>query len=115
MSTVVTINYRRRVEYGLIDDPSSEINDEDLTSLIQQIRQEAPYSGVSMMYGSLRARGIKVIRERVRATMRSIDPLGSSLRWPAGLTKRRPYSVAGPNSLWHIGMHHWLASCIAYS
>ena len=87
-----------------MNDPTCEISDEDLTSLIKQIRQDTPYSGVSMMYGSLRARGLKVARERIRSTLRAIDPLSSALRWPAGLTKRRPYSVAGPNSLWHIGM-----------
>ena len=87
-----------------MNDPTCEISDDNLTSLIKQIRQDTPYSGVSMMYGSLRARGLKVARERIRSTLRAIDPLSSALRWPAGLTKRRPYSVAGPNSLWHIGM-----------
>ena len=96
-------NSRRRLEYGLIDDPSSEISDEDLKSIMKQIRQDTPYSGVSMMYGSIRARGIKVTRDRIRSTLRVIDPIGSALRWPAGPTKRHPYSVAGPNSLWHIG------------
>ena len=95
---------RRRIEYGLSTDADSEVNDEELTSLIELIRQDAPYSGVSMMCGSLRARGIKVTRERVRSTLRSIDPLSVALRWPAGATRRRPYSVAGPNSLWHIGI-----------
>jgi hypothetical protein len=98
------IIYRRRLEYGLINDPVHDINDEDLASLIRDIKQDTPFSGASMMYGSLRARGIKVTRERIRSTLRSIDPLGSALRWPAGVTKRRPYSVPGPNSLWHIGM-----------
>lgn len=56
-----------------------------------------------MLYGSIRARGIKVTREEVRSTLRFLDPLGSSLRSPSGATSRRPYSVPGPNSLWHIG------------
>ncbi len=64
-----------------------------------------------MMYGSLRSRGVKVTRERVRSVLRSVDPLGSALRWPAGVTKRRPYSVAGPNSLWHIGRYS--TACIS--
>ena len=71
--------------------------------MIRSIRQETVYSGVSMTWGSLRAKGVKVTRERVRQALRSIDPIGVALRWPAGATKRRPYSVAGPNSLWHIG------------
>lgn len=55
------------------------------------------------MRGTLRARGIRVIRECVHTLLRTIDPISSALRWPTGATKHRPYSVAGPNSLWHIG------------
>ena len=103
----LTLNpFRRRVEYGLISDPLSEISEEDLSSTIRQIRQDIPYSGVSMMWGSLRSRGVKVSRERIRSALQSIDPLSRALRWPAGLTRRQPYSVAGPNSLWHIGKYH---------
>ena len=103
VTTFLMLHFRRRVEYGLINDPIHDISDEDLASIIQDIRQDTPFSGASMMYGSLRSRGIKVTRERIRSTLRSIDPLGSALRWPAGVTKRHPYSVPGPNSLWHIG------------
>lgn len=93
------------MDYGLVNDPQSEINDRDLGSLIADIRRDIPYSGVSIMCGSLRSRGIRVTRERVRNSLRSIDPLGSALRSPAGLTHRRPYTVPGPNSLWHIGLY----------
>ena len=81
------------------------MSDQELTSTITLIRQNTRYYGVSMMCGTLRARGIRVTRERVRTVLRTlifIDPLSSALRWPARATKRRPYSVAGPNSLWHI-------------
>ena len=47
----------------------------------------------------LGAKGVKVTRDR--------DPIGVALRWPAGATRRQPYSVAGPNSLWHIGKLEW--------
>ena len=39
----------------------------------------------------------------MRTSLRAVDPLSAALRWPGGLTVCRPYSVAGPNSLWHIG------------
>ena len=78
---------RRRLEYGLIPDPVNEISDEDLASTIRQIRQDTPYSGVSMIWGSLRSKGIKVPRERVRSMLRSLDPMSRALRWPAGLTR----------------------------
>ena len=98
----VIFDYRRRLEYCLINDPAAEISDVDLISVMKVIRQNTPYCGVSMMYRSLRAQGIKVTREQVRTSLRSTDPIGSALKWPAGPSKRRPYSVAGPNSLWHI-------------
>ena len=70
-----------------------------------------------MMWGSLRARGVKVTRECVCQALRSIDPINVALRWPAGATRRRPYSVAGPNSLWHIGisllfLFHYKKLCV---
>ena len=95
--------HRRRVDHGLLEDPSHDVNDDDLVSLIKQIKQDIPYAGVQMICGSLRSRGLNVNRERIRSTMRTIDPLGGARRWPAGLTKRKPYSVPAPNSLWHIG------------
>jgi len=80
-------------------DPNIEVNDEELLSTIQLIRQDTPYSGVSMKCGSLRARGLKLTRVCVRSMVRSADPLSSALRWPAAATRRRSYSVLGPNSL----------------
>ena len=87
----------------MLEDPDNELSDEDMTSLLKQIREDMPYSGVSMIWGNLRARGYKVTRERVRIALRAIDPLSVALRWPGRIIRRRPYSVPGPNSLWHIG------------
>ncbi len=82
---------RRRLEYGLVTNPNSEVDDQELISAIRLIREDAPFSGTSMVIGSLRANGILVTRERVRQTLRNLDPLGTALRWPAGATKRHPY------------------------
>ena len=94
---------RRRLEYGLLHDPSDTISDENLKDTIQQLRQLQPYCGVSLVWGNLRARGIKVTRERVRHMLRIVDPIGRVLRCFPGTIRRQPYSVPGPNSLWHIG------------
>ena len=85
-------------------DLSVEVSDRELMSLIKLIHQDTTYSGVSMICGSLRARGVKVTRDRVHLLLRSANPLSSALRWPASEIRRRPYSVPGPNPLWHIGM-----------
>ena len=61
-----------------------------------------PEIGERMTLGALRSRGIFVQRHRVRVVLRKVDPISSALRWRSK-TKRRVYSVAGPNSLWHFG------------
>ncbi len=55
-----------------------------MISAIKLIREDAPFSGASMVIDSLRANGILVTRERVRQTLRNLDPLFTALRWPAG-------------------------------
>ena len=95
--------YRRRVEFNLLIDPSRNVTDAELNSAVHTLRCEHPEIGESMVWGQLRAAGVQVTRERVRFALRRLDPLNSALRWRGTLAKRRPYSVPGPNSLWHIG------------
>ena len=87
----------------MIDYPNTELSDEDLSSMIREFRQDNPDVGESMVAGLLRAQGYRVVRARIRNALRSSDPLSAASRWPGGLTRRRIYSVAGPNSLWHVG------------
>lgn len=98
--------HRRRVQYGygLVADPADVISDDDLKVVIEELKQHQPYCGVTLVWGSLRAKGVKVTRERVRSMLRIVDPLGRALRCIPGSIRRQPYSVPGPNSLWHIGM-----------
>ena len=91
---------RRRVAYGMMVDPDRQIRDADLFAFIQRERERNPAIGESFVSGSLRAEGYLVSRERVRQALRSLDPLGAAARLSG---RRRPYSVAGPLSLWHIG------------
>ena len=87
----------------MVDSPYTEVSDADLQSLIRDFRIDYPEIGESMAAGLLRSRGYRVTRARIRSALRSEDPLSSALRWPGGLTRRRIYSVTGPNFLWHIG------------
>ena len=95
---------RRRSDFEMLTDPASTLTDEELTQLVIRIHSESPTIGTSLVAGRIRALGYKVTRERIRTTLREIDPLSTALRWPGGVSRRCPYSVAGPNSLWHIGM-----------
>ena len=89
----------------MLDDPSSDISDNDLASLISEIQCMTPSVGESLVTGRLRSLGYHVSREKVRQVLRSTSPPSSALRWPGVLTNHHPYSVPGPNSLWHIGKH----------
>lgn len=62
-----------------------------------------PDMGEVMVVGRIRSLGFCVSRDRIRRIIRSTDPLNTALRGITGRTSRRPYSVPGPNSLWHIG------------
>ena len=95
--------HRRRIDFGMLEDPSSELTDEELEFYIEQIKSSTPHIGISLTIGRIRSMGYHVTRERVWQVLRQIDPLSNAIRWPGGLTNRRPYCVAGPNSLWHIG------------
>ena len=96
--------YRRRLEYGMLHQ-GRPISDSDLRDLIREMRIDFPEMGEVMVLGRLRSLGIIVTRDRVRNTVRATDPLNTALRGPRGLTVRRPYSVPGPKSLWHIGRY----------
>ena len=56
------------------------------------------HSGVSIIRGGLRSRGIIVPRKRVVDAMHRVDPLSQIIR--RVITYRRQYSVPCPNSLW---------------
>ncbi len=95
--------YRRRVMYGLTRDPGIIPTDAQLRTLLREVKLGHPELGEVLAMGRLRGMGYKVTRERLRHAIRSIDPLCIALRWRGGIISRRPYSVPGPNSLWHIG------------
>ena len=96
--------YRRRIEVGLSGSgDESNITDQQLESILRVMRRETPTIGQTMAIGKLRSMGIRVSRNRVRSCIRAIDPISTALRWRGQLARRQPYSVPGPNSLWHLG------------
>ena len=94
--------YRRRQEFNL-PTRRDTLSDTELRQLIVAWKTEMPNIGVTMITGRVLASGHHVRRERIRQVIRRVDPLSTALRAPSGLTSRRPYSVPGPNCLWHIG------------
>ena len=61
--------YRRRRLFGMNTEDGntfSDIPDEDLDTILSTIMQQSPNAGETYMQGSLRSRGIKVQRWRLR-------------------------------------------------
>ena len=96
--------YRRRVQYGLVGNDSRALSDQALHQLVQDTITQHPYVGQSFVWGVIRSQGYQVTRARVRQVLRRSDPIGTALRWGSTAISRQPYTVPGPNSLWHIGI-----------
>ena len=106
--------YRRRRVYNLLVEGDAVPDDVELDAILRGIRLTTPDIGQTLLQGHLRSTGYRVTRERLRTMVRAQDPpppLNNALRMPGGVTSRTKYSVAGPNSLWHIGV---CASAIVY-
>lgn len=99
--------YRCRRDFNMINEAHQTLTDHQLRTIITELRSELPSFGETMVMGHLRTCGYSVTRERMRQAIHSTDPINTSLRWRGNLSYRRPYSVPGPNSLWHIGKYYY--------
>ena len=84
--------------------PLSTIDDNGLNSVILQLRQQFTRAGITMLHGMLQRLGYRIPRERIRQSLYRIDPVHrifGRIR-----IRRRIYSVAGPNALWHHDGQH---------
>ena len=105
--------FRRRRELGINDsDVLRTMDDNELRSFVSQVREEFPTIGESLMIARIHSAGYHVPRSRIRSAIRITDPINTALRWRGITTSRCPYSVAGPNSLWHIGISFIASQCI---
>ena len=98
---------RRLLEFGITSHHFTHVSDFDLDQVIREINSLHPQSGERVIRGCLRSRGIKVRRERVRQSLRRVDPTGVELRARRVLRRRR-YHVDSPNALWHLDGYHKL-------
>ena len=95
--------YRHRRSFGLVDEPRQTLSDDQLRHAISRLREQLPVIGESIAIGHLRSLGFYVTKERIRQSLRATDPINTTVHWRANLSLRQPYSVPGPNCLWHIG------------
>ena len=99
---------RRMNEFGFsVTTLYSNITDQELDSLVSQIKEELPNCGSRLMHGHLLNRGHRITQARVREALHQVDPEGVAIHW-SSVVQRRKYAVASPLSLWHIGENHKL-------
>ena len=84
--------------------PLSTLTDAELDTLILQLRSHYSRAGISMLDGMLRRLGHRLPRERIRGSLMRIDPVQRVFQRIR--IRRRVYSVAGPNALWHHDGQH---------
>ena len=95
--------YRWRDQFNLSDERDRTMTDAQLEMRFWELRRELPTFREALVIGTLRSSGHHVTRDRVRCAIHATNPINSAMRWRGQSISRQPYSVPGPNSLWHIG------------
>lgn len=105
-----TTVWRRRVSLQTLPaiNQFSTISDSELDSIIVDILHHGN-AGESYVCGSLRSRGFRIQRWRIRERLREVDAEGRAERRRRTL-RRRVYHVPVSNYLWHIDSNHKLIS-----
>ena len=91
----MTLYHHRR----FLDEPQQTLTDDQLRNHIIRL----PAVGEALVIEYMHSNRFHVTQDRIRQSMHATDPINTSLRWRGNLPSQRPYSVPGPNSLWHIG------------
>ncbi len=86
--------------------PLSQLTDQELDTILTDLKKRFVRAGISMTDGLLRGMGIRVPRTRIRDSLLRIDPVHRVFERIT--IRRRTYSVPGPNSLWHHDGQHGL-------
>lgn len=103
---------RRLKEYDIsVYETYSQISDDELIDMIKSIQKEFPDAGYNTIRSIVKSKGHKVQRQRIRHTVKAVDPEGVLFRrlfLSVNRIHRRTYSVRAPRSLWHIDGNHKL-------
>ncbi|VDB89332.1 unnamed protein product [Peniophora sp. CBMAI 1063] len=85
----------------------ADLSDDELDTLVKLYKLVKPNAGRNFTDAFLRRHGFRVQMNRIRGSLRRVDPIGQKLREHITV-KRREYHVPGPNHLWHADGHHKL-------
>ncbi|KAF7345496.1 hypothetical protein MVEN_01568100 [Mycena venus] len=86
--------------------PVSTLTDSELDALLTSILEVFPDFGRRMLMGRLKSAGHHVPRDRITASYLRVH--GTPGRFGVRSIHRKPYKVAGANSLWHHDGQHGL-------
>ncbi len=107
-------NLSRPTVYKLLSEAGIEhsarftgIDDTQLDRIIAEIKEAHPNAGEINVIGHLRARKIRVQRNRVRASIHRVDPQGPAERSSRNFHPRL-YETPCPNYVWHLDGNHKL-------
>ena len=98
---------RRLHDFQISPNAYSSISDASLDEMVESVTSLHPKCGEKTINGRLRSQGICVQRERIRESLRRVDPSGVQLR-ARRVLHRRQYGVECPNALWHLDGYHKL-------
>ena len=93
--------YRHRHRLGIQPLTYATLSNDNLNRVVGEILQSTKNAGERYVHGSLRSRGLRIQRWRVRQSLQEIDPIGRSFRRRHAI-RRRIYSVPTPNQLWWV-------------
>lgn len=91
--------YRHRQHLGVQALQYTVLTNQELNQIVTDILQLTPNAGEAYVIGSLRSRGIRIQRWRVRQSLQEVDPIGRSIRRRNAI-RRRIYNVQTSNELW---------------
>ena len=83
------------------------ISDAQLDEEVMHISSFHPECGEKTVHRRLKSKGIHVQRERIRQSLRRVDPTGVQAR-ARQVLHRRVYNVPSPNALWNLDGYHKL-------
>ena len=98
---------RRLAKYEIDRKKFSTLSDADFDEHVRRICSLNPLIGENTVSARLTYRGIHVQRERLRASLRRVDPKGVRARVKCVL-RRCQYAVPAPYDLWHLDDYHKL-------
>ena len=102
-----TVKRRMREYETFVRQRYSDISEYELDKIVEGIMREFPNSGYKRMTGLLQNGGYRIQQNRIRESMRRVNPDGVLLRaLELRAVRRRRYQVSGPLALWHIDGNH---------